>query len=533
MTREKNNPIFIRRPTPQQVTAYREAGIFRRLLEKYPEWGVEQGYLEKEDTGWFSRVFGGAKKQDTVEFFDEEAARERIRRQGRLDREALRSTIDRRRDAELQRQRLEELAVQKTRTTRPVTPRVSRGASRQRVSQAEGITRLTVVPRPEATEATSKKDSAVQIADAFAGQDIAEAASAVKEAAESTGVVQDVEDSKQVLSEPVNASAAKEAVKKSRASTKRQSAAASSGDSGKKSPPANQAASDKKAQEPATFPALDKLKAALRKPIPGAETGRGGKPKAPLAGNFWLLVSILTENGGQDPIAIITKLKGSLGSDRYVGVINGLMALRDIDYSVSSVDEVGSDNNFALFSLSENDGNRVIKVLMTSYQFLEAMGSVPGKGDKVLAEMTKLVESDPKKYIVKSASIVGALPKQDKKAKAEAKAAKKAAKKTAKKTAPQTVSEKAEAVLERGESPQIDLFEDATIEQAVQSSGQDAVPADGDDAVEDTGPTVSDLRTAAEEGTAPDADFQGVPTLRGRGRPSANPRRRGRIRKRR
>ena len=102
MTREKNNPIFIRRPTPQQVTAYREAGIFRRLLEKYPEWGVEQGYLEKEDTGWFSRVFGGAKKQDTVEFFDEEAARERIRRQGRLDREALRSTIDRRRDAELQ-----------------------------------------------------------------------------------------------------------------------------------------------------------------------------------------------------------------------------------------------------------------------------------------------------------------------------------------------------------------------------------------------------------------------------------------------
>ena len=63
----RRNPLFKRRPTPQEVAAYRQRGLMRVLVEKYPKWALEQGLIErKESPGFFSRLFGSKEEAPSI-----------------------------------------------------------------------------------------------------------------------------------------------------------------------------------------------------------------------------------------------------------------------------------------------------------------------------------------------------------------------------------------------------------------------------------------------------------------------------------
>jgi hypothetical protein len=298
-----NNPLFTRRPTPQQVTAYREAGLFRRLLEKYPEWGEEQGYLtKKERKGILSRLFGGRSKSSDVAI-DEERFVEGIRRAKTADAEAVRRYA----------------SGVRPQTDRPTTRAGSRKVrvSASPSSQDRGLASLTVPPRPspqagllskltvsrKSPETTSEVASV--IAENVSGQDISEALGSEAMQAEAARDIaaQDYLDKSKdspapdSLTEPAKV-AGDVAVKAGEGSSKKNEPA--------KSPASNKETKPKKADSK-----LDELK-------------RRVNSKLKKKGQWWALYTI-GKKGTPAILGVLTNVTGKFYGDRYRNIVALLM----------------------------------------------------------------------------------------------------------------------------------------------------------------------------------------------------------------
>ena len=175
---QMDNPIFKSRPTPQEVAAYRQAGLLRVLVERYPKWAEEKGYIEAvEKPGFFSRLFGKKEKSSgpSVETLRREM-RERASQDLEIQRTRERALMRQaREEGERQRLEMEQQAAEERRAAREEAderkkrpPRSGMKASRKRVSveggDAEG-------------NAASPNEAGAVVSDKVSGEDVAEAAS--------------------------------------------------------------------------------------------------------------------------------------------------------------------------------------------------------------------------------------------------------------------------------------------------------------------------------------------------------------------
>lgn len=278
MTDPENNPLFIRRPTPQQVTAYREAGLFRRLLEKYPEWGEEQGFLTKrERKGILSRFFGGKDASPDVKI-DRRKFSEGFRRAQESDYSAARKYMGGRFD--------------RRGVDRPAPARPTRAAAEAAPTlQTDLLSRLTV-RATKVPETTS--EAAAVLADKASGQAIAEA---VEEEVIQEKNYESVK-TQQVLEESMTGPPAPESLAKPE---KVEAAVRSKGDSSKENKPAKSTSSDSKKNK------LDPKLLALKKKINSQVRSKG---------QWWVMY---TKGKSEKPaiIAVLTNVRGKLEGPRY------------------------------------------------------------------------------------------------------------------------------------------------------------------------------------------------------------------------
>jgi len=147
----EQNPIFKRRPTDQEIAAYKQAGLLRVLAERYPKWAMEEGYIRKKEAepGFFSRLFG--RDEGPSLEIDEEAFRQRSRDRARQERRMAREEVLRQQEG---------------------ARRFARGDARKPAPSAPAI----VVEESESASAPqTANELASEISDKVASQDIQEA----------------------------------------------------------------------------------------------------------------------------------------------------------------------------------------------------------------------------------------------------------------------------------------------------------------------------------------------------------------------
>ena len=385
---QQNNPLFTRRPTPQQVTAYREAGLFRRLLEKYPEWGEEQGYLtKKERKGILSRLFGGRSKSSDV-VIDEERFVEGIRRAKTADAEAVRRYASGGRPQTARP------------TTRAGSPKVSVSASPS--SQESGLMGLTVPARPSPQEkllgklTVSRKspettsEVASVIAENVSGQDISEAL-----------------DSKAVQAEAARDIAAQDYLDKSKDSPAPDSmtepaevtsdVAAKAGEgSSKENEPAKSPASNRDTKPKKTDSKLDELK-------------RRVNAKLKKKGQWWTLYTIGT-SGAPRVLGVLTNVKGKFYGAQYRNVVSLWMQERNIGTDktgelVGKPQLVGGNSKLARAKWRSPEGIFDLTLMRWGYIRDEYAKSEDVKA--VVDELLQYTSANPRNFLVNSWALLG------------------------------------------------------------------------------------------------------------------------------
>jgi len=86
---DRRNPLFKRRPTDQEIAAYQQRGLMRALVEKYPDWALEEGYIRRKEKapGFFSRLFG-RDDEPSIGIDEEDYRRRQAAQSRRIKREA-------------------------------------------------------------------------------------------------------------------------------------------------------------------------------------------------------------------------------------------------------------------------------------------------------------------------------------------------------------------------------------------------------------------------------------------------------------
>jgi hypothetical protein len=384
----QNNPLFTRRPTPQQVTAYREAGLFRRLLEKYPEWGEEQGYLtKKERKGILSRLFGGRSKSSDVAI-DEERFVEGIRRAKTADAEAVRRYA----------------SGVRPQTDRPTTRAGSRKVrvSASPSSQDRGLASLTVPPRPspqagllsKLTVSRKSPETASEVASVIAenvsGQDISEAL-----------------DSEAMQAEAARDIAAQDYLDKSKDSPAPDSLTGPAKVAGDVAAKAGEGSS--KENEPAKSPASNKDTKPKKADSKLDELKRRVNSKLRKKGQWWALYTIGT-SGVPRVLGVFTNVHGKFYGARYGNVVSLWMNERAIASNktgelVGRPKLVGGDSKLAQVKWRSPEGSFDLTLMRWGYIRDEYAKSEDVK--EVVDALLRYTSANPRNFLTNSWALLG------------------------------------------------------------------------------------------------------------------------------
>lgn len=359
----QNNPLFMRRPTPQQVTAYREAGLFRRLLEKYPEWGEEQGFLTKQERkGILSRLFGGRTKPPDV-VIDEERFVEDIRRARAADVEAVRS-----------------YAGGRDRAPSRTQPRPA--SAPDRPSPQTGLLSKLTVSR-KSPETTSEVASV--IAENVSGQDISEAldSEAMQAEAARDTAAQDY------LNKSKNRPAPDSLTKPAKVAS---DVAAKAGEgSSKENKPAKSPASNKDTKPKKTDSKLDELK-------------RRVNSKLKKKGQWWTLYTIGT-SGEPRILGVLTNVRGKFYGNQYRNVVSLWMEERNRELGktgelVGNPQLVGGNSKLARAKWLSPEGSFDLTLMRWGYIRDEYAKSEDVK--EVVDALLRYTSANPRNFLTNS-----------------------------------------------------------------------------------------------------------------------------------